>query len=436
MNKTNIKARAALSILSLDSIVFSILALVYISEISRKTANPLPHSIVLASIFVYLLVDHLSINKNLHRLKLGAFLTIVSLLIYFPAIFLITQRQDKNNIILKVDSAIISEQAARFLISGINPYGASYETSLVGWNFAMDGILYDQAKYHYPYLPIYTVINSMGTLIISSLLGFFDLRIILLIVLSFVIYLIFRTQKEKSDAYLFSVLILFNPLFLTSFLWGVNDIYIFFLIMLSAILLRNGNERLGLLATLIASGIKHSAWPIIPFVMYFIYLNKKGHLANKLISTLKVVKFPLLLFCLLIIPFVLWNPKAFWTDIWLYPNGGVDTNVAISGYGLSELLINLGLIKNRLDYFPFYIPQVLICLPLIIILFTWQKRKNTVGQLLFNYTVLLFPLWYLSRIFHANYMAYISMLIILTYFVAKNENSKIFPAGKTNPNLR
>ena len=66
---------------------------------------------------------------------------------------------------------------------------------------------------------------------------------------------------------------------------------------------------------------------------------------------------------LVIGPFLIWDPGAMVDDVWRWSNGTSDTAYQIWGWGASNLVLALGWVQSRFDYWPFWLPQLAISLP-------------------------------------------------------------------------
>ncbi len=403
------------SIISLDSIIFGILTIRYIVTVGQESPTPLFYSAALFSIFAYVIMDYFysqKMNRFRYLLKKNLFLIIIFILIYIPTIFIIFERHTNNNIYYTSDGAIISEVAAKGLIYGQNPYELNFQEPLKNWPYQKDNVSTNPTNNHYPYLPFFTIINSFAYLLTDAFLGFFDIRIPLLLILSLTIYLIFKVAKNPSDKFLFTTAVVFNPVFLPSFLWGLNDIYVLFCTLSCVYLLSIKRVTYSLVFLAFAVTIKLSAWPLVPFVFIYLYFKQKGGL----LAFTKVILPFLILSGAILVPFFLWNPYGFYQDIWLFNNGGLQTSTTIGGYGISEVLYNFKIITDRTQNFSFIIHQILVMLTLLPVLLILQKKNNNPAQILFNYSILLLTLWYFSRNLNQNYLAYSSQILTAALF--------------------
>ncbi|MBI2327843.1 DUF2029 domain-containing protein [Candidatus Curtissbacteria bacterium] len=418
--KKNLPKKTVESVLSLDAILFTILAFQYLITSTAKVTSYIFISTIIACIIFYLLIDHYSkikLTRFAFKLKNITFFLIVLLLIYIPAIKLISIRMDNTSPILIVDGAIMVEEASKKLLEFKNPYSISYQDALANWPYKVGDIKRNPTVDHFPYLPAIVIINSAGYLIFQNILGFFDTRIISLIFLTCSLYLIFRFTKLPQKKIVFATLVAFNPLFISSFLWGLNDIYIVFFILATTYALKAKKYQLAIALFAIASAIKQLAWPLAPFLFFYLANLDKKAPVDKIKFLLQSSKYAGVLFAVVVLPFVIQNPKNFWDDIWIFSS---DTTV-LSGYGFSEILYNMGIIQSRSAYFPFGLLQILIAVPATLILLWRQKKNNKIGQVLLNYSLLLFLLLYFARNLNHNYIAYLSTLVTITFFVSSEE---------------
>ena len=414
-------------IISLDTIIFVILALRYLISVGEKSPNPIFFSLLLLCIFIYVLIDYNPFNINLKsqtKSKTFAFFIITFILIYIPTIYLITTRHSTRNTTYTVDSAIQVEQSIKYLLSGVNPYSADYEPVLKDRPSYIDGTLYTQAYQHYVYLPFLTLINIPGYLLMTHLIGFFDLRMMSLVMLTLTIFLIFKFTKIANNKLIFLTLVLYNPIFLNSFLWGLNDVYVIFFVLTTIYMLREKHTFLAMIFLAFAATTKQPTWPLIPFIFSYLFLQQAGKLKDKFAKTVKKIVPFIFVTSMILVPFLLWDIQAFWQDIWLFISGGISTSTLIIGFGFSELLVYLDIVKSRGADFPFFILQFIIILTLGSLLIYLQTKKNSLGHVLINYLILLLPLWYFSRILNYNYLGYFSIILTLTFFIA-NDDPKI-----------
>lgn len=407
------------TVLSLDAILFTVLTMQYVVISSLTVPNAIFITAAILCVLLYLLVDfyaQIKLTSYSYKLKTIFFLLVVFLLIYLPTLKLIQLKYAGQSQILEADGAIMTEEAAKELLEFKNPYTISYKDILKDWPYKVAGITENPTLEYFPYLPAIVIINSIGYLVTYPLLGFFDTRIISLIVLSGSIFLIFKNTKKAQNKLLFATLFLFNPIFITSFLWGQNDIYLLFFILAAAYSLKTKRVSLALLMLTIACTIKQFAWILVPFMLFYVLNLKKGRLSKKIRFVFNSSKLALIYLVLFTLPFIIAGPGDFVKDI-LFPASGT----VLGGYGLAGLLYSLKIIQDRTIEFPFLTIQLLLSIPIFFLLLKIQKRNNTLQQVFFNYSVLLLIILYFGRFVNHNYLAYFSELAIITFFLKGQE---------------
>jgi Glycosyltransferase family 87 len=123
-----------------------------------------------------------------------------------------------------------------------------------------------------------------------------------------------------------------------------------------------------------------------------------------------------------ILPFVIWDPSAFWADTIEY--GGKTYRIV--GYGLSGLLVKAGLIDRRTDPYPFLPLLALVWLPLTARLLWVQRAARDLWVAPAGFAVSFFFLIFLGRVFHTSYLVWslvgIAMAAALA-FAARYEDS-------------
>jgi hypothetical protein len=103
-----------------------------------------------------------------------------------------------------------------------------------------------------------------------------------------------------------------------------------------------------------------------------------------------------------VIPFLIADPGALWRDTISYGAG----TYRIVGYGLSNLLVNAGVIDDRFGSYPFVWLALLLWLPLTAWLVWAQRRAGSLWAGAIGFSVSMFVLLFLSRVFQSSYLAW------------------------------
>ncbi len=131
---------------------------------------------------------------------------------------------------------------------------------------------------------------------------------------------------------------------------------------------------------------------------------------------------------LLIGPYALWDPAALFDDVWRWSTGTSETAYQIWGWGASNLVLALGWVQSRFDYWPFWLPELVVGLPLLIGLIKQQAGDNSPARAMWNYGLFLLAFFFVSRFLNENYLGYILAFLALGTLTA-------FPSGAGSDQL-
>jgi uncharacterized membrane protein len=121
-----------------------------------------------------------------------------------------------------------------------------------------------------------------------------------------------------------------------------------------------------------------------------------------------------------VIPFLIADPGALWRDTVSYGAG----TYRIVGYGLSNLLVNAGAIDDRFGTYPFVWLALLLWLPLTTWLLWAQRRAGTLWAGAIGFSVSMFVLLFLSRVFQSSYLAWPLTGIGVALLLAEADGSR------------
>lgn len=321
--------------------------------------------------------------------------------------------------IYNVHDIIIQQEAAiRFLLHGQNPYDSTYfNTPLKDWHYSDTET--NPALYHFVMQPFYIIFSIPFYLFSTRTIGFFDGRMPLIFLLFASLLIIQKMTKDLDKKLLFMTLFAFNPATLGYLLEGRDDLFMFAFVILGFFLLERQRNIWGNIILGLAFAVKQSIWPLFPFYAAYCYFRNKN-LKKTIYSLLPFA----LSFGLITFPFVLWDAKAYFDSTILYLSGNTANSYPIAGYGFGKVLNQIGIIKDVHSYYPFWIFQVIVGLPIMILLIKWLRKENTIQRLFFCYLIFLFIFWYFSRYFNNSHLGYISMVLITAYFWPQKKPEK------------
>jgi hypothetical protein len=405
---------------------------------------------------VYLLLDMLGERwsaTTTYRIKMGLVYTLIVLVVFGQTALFIGLRHIAGPAAYTHDGGVIqTEVTIEYLLRGVNPYVADYlDTPMAAW-----GTEYRTALYHFPYLPWTFLFSAPFYLLSQATLGWFDQRLVYLLLFALTLALTQSLPRRQADKLGAVMVVGLNPILASDVIFGQNDSFVLFWIVLAVWLLRlteskriTGNRSddketdarpltIYPISRLLAAAVfglacasKPTAWFLAPFWLLYLLRDEWGGAGNGEASLrsgwqwlwlLLRRAWPMLaVFTVIVGPWLMWDPAALFDDVWRWSAGTSVTPYQIRGWGLSNFILTFSLVPDRLAYWPFWIPELLVATPLLIALLWRQMRHNTLGTMLYHYVVLLFVFFYVSRFLNENYLGYLLALFALAYFVAGSE---------------
>lgn len=386
-------------------------------------------SLAFGLVLAYLVVDAaagLLGPGRAYRLKLALIYAIIVVLVFGKTALLIGLRHITGPAAYTHDGGVIQTEAAiQYFLAGKNPYVEDYlQTPMAEW-----GIEFRSALYHYPYLP-WTFVFSMPFYSLGqAILGWFDQRFVYLLLFALTLVLAQALAGSRQEKLLAVMLMGLNPILASDVIFGQNDSFVLFWVVLGLWLLfwgrANGRElwgaRLGSLAFGLACAAKPTAWFLAPFWLLYLLRREWGARLMPqarrwpaLAGQLWQQAWPLLAAMVLVIgPWFAWSPQAMLDDVWRWSAGTAEQAYQIRGWGFSNFVLAWQWAPGRLAYWPFWVVELLVALPLLLFLLWRQQRRNTPGSMLYGYVVLLFAFFYTSRFLNENYLGYLAAFLVL-----------------------
>lgn len=316
------------------------------------------------------------------------------------------------------DGGVIqTEETIKYLLSGKNPYLEDYvDTPMAEW-----GIEYRTALYHYPYLPWTFVLSTPFYLLSQAAMGWYDQRFVYLILFIAVLFLAPRLVRGRNERLCLVMVLGLNPIMGSDIIFGQNDVFVLAWIVLSVYLLQKGQLLWSSAMLGLACASKPTAWALVPFYLLYLIrlrgITTAAELKQHGLSLFRAMVPFLVVIALLLLPFALWDFDALFDDVWRWSSGTAEVPYQITGWGLANFVLALGLVESRLDYFPFWIPELLVCLPLFLFLLWRQWKRNAISSMLYHYAFLTLVFFYLSRFMNENYLGYVLAILGLAFFI-------------------
>lgn len=376
---------------------------------------PIYSALILILVMVYAFFDLMSWGarwRNLVRMAL-VFL-IVMLLVVVPTVLEIQARRATAPFNHIHDGAIQTEEAIKFLLAGKNPYSEDYtQTPMAYWPFYFGLSPQDNpALFYLPYFPFSFVAPLPFYLVFQAGVGFFDLRMYHLILFVGLFCLLFQLSPTWNRKLGLAILVGLNPLFVQTFIEGRNDVVVLWWLVLAFYLLQRHRITLASIALGLACVVKATAWFAVPFFLTHLWFN--GFRSPRFWLTRVLIPI-LIVGMILVVPFVVWDVRAFVEDALLFQSSMYQ----ISGQGFSRLLLETGIVPNERAAFPFVLLQFLLGLPVLLALWYWQAQHPTLQRALVAVTVLGFVIGYAGRAFADNHIGFVLALAFLAWGIGE-----------------
>ncbi len=353
--------------------------------------------------------------------------TILAAVLFAPTLKLALLRHDNLPHSYSHDGGVIqTEVTIDYLLSGRNPYSESYaNTPMAEWGFPE----FRTALEHYPYLPATFVLSAPVKLLSDAVVGWYDQRFVyLLLVLAMLLSLPGLVKHRRSDVLALTMLIGLNPIMGLDVVFGQNDVFVAALVVISLWFLSRQRLAWSGLFFGLACAAKPTAWFLAPFWALALLSDLPvgwRDLPRRLPLLLRRAWPALAAFLLLVVPYLAWDASAFIDDVWRWAAGTTATHYQIWGWGFANFMLASGQLPDRFAAWPFWMPELLVGLPLLVFLIARQLRQNTLANLCWHGAILLLAFAYFSRFLNENYLGFILVLLALGYYLQSEPASMI-----------
>jgi uncharacterized membrane protein len=247
---------------------------------------------------------------------------------------------------------------------------------------------------HYAYFPG-TVITSAPWRLLPA--PFDDYRLLILLCTLAMLPAALAFRAPLAWRLVLGAVLVCNPIAVRSAWFGQNDAPSLLLLMLSFALVARG--RLGWAAAALAGAVllKQFALVAVPFLALMVW--KSGASRDELRRA--TIVFGAVL-AAGILPFLVWDPGAFWDDTVKYGAG----TYKIVGYGLSAILVRLGIVDDRDGSYPFALIALLTWVPLTVWLLFAQRRAEELWLGAAAFAISVLWLMFIGRTFNNYYLVW------------------------------
>jgi hypothetical protein len=293
------------------------------------------------------------------------------------------------------DSTYQIELGGELLLDLDNPYGHDYRESGLERFYTRDGSVSERVRerevalLHFAYFP-----GAVETAALWRLLPdpFDDYRLLVLLATLALLpaALLFRGPLGWRLA--LGAVLVCNPIAVRSSWFGQNDAPSLLLVVLAFALVTR--RRFGWAAAALAGAIllKQFAVVALPFIALMIPREEWKRAGLTFAGVLAAAA----------LPFIAADPQAFWDDTVRYGAG----TYKIVGYGLSAILIRLGVLEDRDGSYPFALIALLTWVPLTVWLLLAQRRAEELWFGAAAFAISILWLMFIGRTFNNYYLVW------------------------------
>jgi glycosyl transferase family 87 len=325
------------------------------------------------------------------------------------------------------DSTYQVELAGKALLDGHNPYGYDYAHSGLERFYTFDGSVSERVRRrevalrHYAYFPG-TVVTAAGWRLLPRPFDDYRLFLLLCTLGSLVAVLAFRAPLAWRLA--IAAIVVANPIAVRSAWFGQNDAPSILLLILAFALVTRG--RYAWAAASIGGAVLLKQFAIVAVPFLAVMLLKRGAQRPELRRAGLVFAGVL---AAGILPFLVWDPGAFYEDTVKYGAG----TYRIVGYGLSAILVRLGILDDREGAYPFALLALVLWVPLTawLLLAQHRARELWLGAAAFSISILV--LLFIGRTFNNYYLLWPLMGAAVAAVMAGGASSSPSAQARTGP---
>ena len=293
------------------------------------------------------------------------------------------------------DSTYQAELGGELVLDLDNPYGHDYRESGLERFYTRDGSVSERVRErevaleHFAYFPG-AVLSAAAWRLLPEPLDDYRLLVLLATLALLPAVLLFRGPLGWRLA--IGAVLVFNPIAVRSAWFGQNDAPSLLLVVLAFALVTR--RRFGWAAAALAGAIllKQFAIVALPFIVLMVPREEWKRAGLVLAGVLAAG----------ILPFLVADPVAFYEDTVKYGAG----TYKIVGYGLSAILVRLGILDDRDGSYPFALLALLTWVPLTVWLLLAQRRAEELWVGAAAFAVSILWLMFIGRTFNNYYLVW------------------------------
>jgi Glycosyltransferase family 87 len=293
------------------------------------------------------------------------------------------------------DSTFQIDIAGDLVLDGENPYGHDYRADGLDRFYTRDGSISESVRRkevaldHFAYFPG-AAVTAAGWRVLPE--PFDDYRFFVLLCTLGLFGAAMLVRAPLSWRLVIGVLLVANPIAVRSAWFGQNDAPSILGVVLAFALVTRGHFRSAAAALAAAVLLKQFAVVAIPFLALMIPRERWLSAGAWFAGIVAVCS----------LPFLIADPGAFVDDTVKYGAG----TYKIVGYGLSAILIRVGILEDRDGSYPFVLFALLLWLPVTVWLLVQQRRAEELWFGVAAFSISILVLLFIGRTFNNYYLVW------------------------------
>lgn len=299
------------------------------------------------------------------------------------------------------DSTYQIEIAGDLLLDGESPYGHDYRFSGMERFYSFDGSASERIRetevplLHYAYFPGTAISSAAWRAVVPG--PFDDYRILVLLATIGGLFAVLAFPGSLAWRLPLGALVAANPIAVRSAWFGQNDAPALTLMILAFALAARG--RLRWAAAVLGGAVLFKQFALVALPFLAIVAVKQRADRRELLALGGIFAG---VFAVASLPFVIADPVAFWEDTVEFGAG----TYKIVGYGLSAMLVRIGILDDRDGAYPFAAIAVLTWLPLTAYLLVQAHRARQLWPSAAGLSISLLVLLFIGRTFNNYYLVW------------------------------
>jgi hypothetical protein len=353
---------------------------------------------------------------------LGAACVAVIVLVAVPATLLQVGLRDATAPWFHTNDSTYQIELAGVLVRhGHTPYGHDYTGSGLERFYSRDGSLPPPSAHpqvaltHFAYFPGTALTAAAWSFVPSP---FDDYRVLVLLATIGCFFAVLLFDAPLPSRLVVGSAIAASPLLVRGAWFGTADATAILALLLAFALLTRSRFVWAAVALAAAILLKQFALVALPFLVLMLLARRPGRQALGRAGA-AFAGFLLAGF----LPFLIAAPGALWRDTIGYGTG----TYRILGYGLSALLLNVGILDDRYGAYPFALLALVVWLPVTAWLVWVVHRSGSDWEAAAGFAVSVFTLLFIARVFQTSYLVWPLTGIAVAFLLAQREPRSSIP---------